>query len=73
MVSEDSQDLGWLPMIHRLNYLSDLNETLPRQVLPLIHQFDDSCELLEVVPLRRSQRMLLEKRNDDIPNVCKST
>ena len=72
MVSEDSQDLGWLPMIHRLGDLGDLGEAMPRQVSSLIHQIDDSYELLEVFPLRRSQRMFLEKRDYHIPQVRKS-
>ena len=66
MVSEDSQDLGWLPMIHRLCNLGDLHEARPRQVSSLIHQIDDSYELLEVFSLRRSQQMFLEKRDDDV-------
>jgi len=33
------------------------------------HQLDDSCELLEVLPLRSSQRVLSEERDDDVPKV----
>ena len=73
MVSEDSQDLGWFPMIHRLSDLSDLYEARPRQVSPLTHQIDDSYELFEVFPLRRSQRMFTEEWDDYIPQVRKST
>ena len=73
MVSEDSQDLGWLPIIHRLCDLSDLDEAEPRQVSPLTHQVDDLCELLKVFPLQRSQRIFPEERDDNTPQVCKST
>jgi hypothetical protein len=73
MVSEDSQDLGRFPMIHRLSDLSDLDEARPRQVLPLTPQIDDSYELFEVFPLRRSQRMFTEDWDDYIPQVHKPT
>ena len=72
MVSEDSQDFGWLSMIHRFCYLTDLDQARPCQVLPSIYQIDDSYELVEVFPLRGSQRMFLEKRDYHIPQVRKS-
>ena len=64
MVSEDSQDLGWLSVIHRLGDLRDLDDSWHREVPTELHQFDDSSELLEVISLRRSQGMFLEERHD---------
>ena len=72
MVSEDSQDLGWLAMIHRLGDTGDLDQTADREVLPVIHQVDDPGELVEVVSLRRSQWVLLEERDYDVPEISES-
>ena len=69
MVSEDSQDLGWLPLVHRLSDRRNLDDATRRQVLALIHELDDPCELLEVLPLRSPQRMDPEERDDDVPQV----
>ena len=69
MASEDSQNRGWLPVVHRLSDLRDLDDAFHREMLPEIHQPDDPYELLEVFPLRSSQSVLLEERNDDIPEV----
>ena len=71
MVSEDSQDFRWLAMVHRLGDFGDLNDPLHRQVFTLTHQGDDLSELVEVLSLRRSQAMLLEKRNDYVPKIGK--
>jgi hypothetical protein len=65
MVSEDSQDLGWLSMVHRLCDLRDLDDPRHREMPSEFHQLDDLSELLEVVSLRRSQGMLPEEWNDD--------
>ena len=69
MVSEDSQDLGWLAMIHRLGDTGDLDQTADREMPPVIHQGDDLGELVEVVSLRRSQWVLIEERDDDVPEI----
>jgi len=64
MVSEDSQHLRWLPMVHRLHDLRDLDETGHREVPTENEEVDDLGELGEVSSLRRSQRVSLEERND---------
>jgi hypothetical protein len=69
MVSEDSQYLGWFAVIHRLSDLRDLDDPRHREMPTEIHELDDSCELLEVLSLRRSQWVLLEERDDDISQV----
>ena len=69
MVSEDSQHLGWLPMVHRLSDLRDLDETRHREVPTEVDQTDDLGELDEVVPLRGSQQVSLEERNDHVSEV----
>ena len=50
MASEDSQDLGWLPVIHRLRNLRDLDDAFHREVSTELHQLDDPSELLVVLP-----------------------
>ena len=67
MVSEDSQDLRRLPMIHRLGDLRDLDDPGDRQMAPKRHQIDDLREPLEVVPLRGSEWVRAEERNDYVP------
>src|SRR5947209_10145716 len=69
MVSEDSQDLGWFPKVHRLGDLRYPDQSFDRQVFAKLHPYDDVGELLEVVPLRGSQRVLLEERDDGLPQV----
>ena len=64
MASEDSQDLGWFPMIHRLNDLRNLNDAWHRKVPTELHQLDNSAELLEVIPFRSSKWVLLEEWDD---------
>jgi hypothetical protein len=64
MVSEDSQGLGWFPMIHRLRDLRNLDNAFHREVSTETHQLDDPYELLEVSPLRSSQWVLPEERDD---------
>jgi hypothetical protein len=70
MASEDSQCLGWLSEVHRLRDLCNLDETWHREVPTLIHELDDPSELGEVVSLRGSQWVLLEERDDDVPQVA---
>ena len=72
MVSEDSQDLGWLAMIHRLSDAGDLDQTTDREMPPPIHQDNDLGELVEVMSLRRSQRVLLEERDNAVPEISES-
>ena len=69
MVSEDSQDLGWLPLAHRLSDRRNLDDATRRQVLVSIHELDDPCEPLEALPLRGPQRTDPEERDDDVPQV----
>ena len=64
MVSEDSQNLGWFPVIHRLLDLCYLDDSIERHMSSKLHQFDDACELLEVLSLRSPQWVLHEERND---------
>ena len=69
MVSEDSQDLGGLPMVHRLGDLRYLDHSRDREMHAAIHQLDDLGELGEVLSLRRSECVLLEERDDDVAQV----
>ena len=69
MVSEDSQDFGWLAMVHRLGDTGDLDQTADRKMSPVMHQGNDIGELVEVVSLRRSQWVLLEERDNDVPDI----
>lgn len=72
MVSEDSQEFGRLTVIHRLGDLRDRGDAWHRQVQAQIHQANDLRELLEVVPLRSSQRVLEEERDDHVPQIRKT-
>ena len=72
MVSEDSQHVGWLPKIHRLSDLRDLDETGHGEVPTELDQLDDPSELREVVSLRGSEWVLSEERNDHIPQVSET-
>ena len=67
MVSEDSQESGWLPMIHRLSDFRDLGHPTNREMRSRIHQIDDLDELLEVVSFRCPKWVLAEERNNDVP------
>ena len=65
MASEDSDELvSGLAMIHRLRQLGYLDKTLAGQMPTGDDDFHAPRELLEIVPLRRPQRMLTEERND---------
>ena len=70
MVSEDSQDLRWFSMIHRLRDLRNLNDARHRKVPTEFHQLNDLYELLEVLLLRSSQRVLPEEWNDRLSKVA---
>ena len=72
MVSEDSQNLGGLPVVHRLDGLRDLDETGHREVPAERYQLNDLRELGEIVSLRRSEWVLLEERNDHTPQVSQT-
>ena len=69
MVSEDSQHLGWLSVVHGLSDLRDLDDPRHRKMPSEIHQTHYPSELLEVVSLCSSQWVLLEERNDHVPQV----
>jgi len=51
MVSEDSQEFGWFPTIHRLSNLRYRDDPCHRHVLAHIHHSDDLGELLKVLAL----------------------
>ena len=72
MVSEDSQGLGWFPVIHRLGDLRDLDDSIHREVTTEFHQLDDPYELLEVQPLRSSQWVLSKEGNDPGADIIES-
>ncbi len=57
-------------MAHRLRDLNDLAETIDREMHPSIHHLEDESELLEVLSLRRSQWVLVEKRNDPLSKIA---
>jgi hypothetical protein len=70
MASEDSdQVLPGLLVVHRLRDLGDLNETVDCQMTSRSHDLEAFHESLEVFPLRRSKRMLLEEGHDDLSEV----
>ena len=64
MVSEDSQELGWLPVIHRLRDRGDISQPFKGQMTTFLHQLDDGRELLEVLLLGGAQPMAAKERND---------
>ncbi len=70
MASEDSQHLGWFPMVHRLSDLRDLDDSIHREMPAELHELNDGCELLEVVTLRSSQRVFQEERHDHVAEVA---
>ena len=67
MVSEDSDQFGsgQLP-VHRLRDLEEVSETSVLDVSPRSHELETHRELLEIEPLRRSEGMHLEKRDDHL-------
>lgn len=70
MVSEDSDELvpGFSP-VHRLHDLDDLRQTRLGQMVIAGNEFNAVSELLEVIPLRRTERMLPEERNDPLKQI----
>ena len=64
MVSEDTQNSGWLSVIHGLGDLCDLPNSGYRQMPTLLHESDNADELFEVVLLRSLQRVRLEERHN---------
>jgi hypothetical protein len=65
MASEDSDEfVSGLPVVHRLDGLRDLDQPFTGQMSTGFDHIHASRELLEVVSLRRSQRMLAEEGND---------
>src|SRR5207245_9393532 len=48
MVSEDSQNHGWLPMIHRLGDARDLHQSGDCEMAAVAHELDDVGELAKV-------------------------
>ena len=66
MASEDSQDFGWLAMVHRLCDLGDGHQSFDGQVTAELHKPKYLGELGEVVSLRRSQGVRLVERNDHV-------
>ena len=69
MVSEDSQEFGWLSVVHRLRDLRDLDDAVGGEVPPMAHQVEDPCELLEVASFRSPQRMFTKERDDYVAQV----
>ena len=67
MVSEDSQDLGWLPVVHGLSDLRDLDDPRHREMPSEIHQTHYLSELLEVVSFGSSKWILLEEGDYHVP------
>ncbi len=65
MASEDSEQFcsGFLA-IHRFYRLDDPNEPVRGQMLSGVDPFETPRELLEVLVLRRVQRVRLKERND---------
>ena len=64
MVSEDSQELGWLPVVHSFSDRGDLGQPFKGQMMTVLHHSDNRRELLEVLPLRGPKRVLAEERDD---------
>lgn len=73
MVSEDSQELRRLPVIHRLGDLGDVSQPVKGQMTTFLHQFDNGRELLEVLSFCSSQRMLTEERDNPFSEVFSAT
>ena len=58
-------------MVHRLDDLSDLHETVEVEMTTLLHELENLNELLEVLALRRPKPVCLEERNDDLIEIAK--
>src|SRR5689334_10282805 len=71
MVSEDSDQLrSGLAPVPRFDELDNLEKASRRQVPTTLNEADTCRELLEVLPLRRSQRMLAKERNHRLYQVA---
>jgi hypothetical protein len=67
MASEDSdQVLPGLAPIHRLRYLSDLNQTVRREMPTVADELHARCKLLEVIALRSTKLMTTKERDDRV-------
>ena len=70
MASEDSDELmSGLAVVHRLSDANDLQETVTTRVTSGLDHRHARRELLEVISLRRSKRMLAEERNDRLHEI----
>src|SRR5207249_879481 len=56
-------------MVHRLDNLSDLTESVDRKMHSPIHHFEDPFELKEVLAFRRTKWICFEERNDHFPKI----
>jgi hypothetical protein len=71
VASEDSASDGWLPVVHRLNNASDLEETVDAEMTTLLHKLEHLDELVEVLALGRAKPVRLKERNDDLVEINK--
>ena len=71
MASEDSNELvPGLPVVHGLGQPRDLDQSIPRKVSSRDDHIHALRELLEVMLLRGSKRMLAEERNDRLHEIA---
>ena len=74
MASEDSDQLiSGLLSVHGSHHLDDRHQALSREVLVGLHPLEAPGELLEVLSLRRAQRMVREERDDHSDEVASSS
>jgi len=74
MASEDSDQLvPGFPSVHRLHDLDDLRKTSVRLVATFGHELDARRKLLEVEPLRRTERILAEERDYPFKQILSTT
>jgi hypothetical protein len=65
MASEDSDQVSpGLTMVHLLSEQRDLNQPVSRKMVPAGNQLEALRETLEVLLLRRPQRVLAKERDD---------
>ncbi len=70
MASEDSDEVvPGFPVIHRLGDASDLDETVAGSVPTRRNHVHAHRESVEIEPLRRSQRVFPEERNDRLHEI----
>ena len=70
MVSEDSANRTFLPPVHRLDDSRNLQETVDREMATLFHELENLRELLEILSLRRQERILREEWNDHFVKIA---